>query len=90
MSVEHITVCLASLLPYVCRAYYRMSVKPITISLPDIRRYPGQNKLVIDPEQATRFALDDNGGVEFTLEDDTAILPGVELHLTALNAVTVD
>ncbi len=50
----------------------------------------GQYKLVIDPEQATRFALDYNGGVEFTLEDDTAILPGVELHLTALNAVTVD
>ncbi|MCG8459320.1 MAG: hypothetical protein MI919_23840, partial [Holophagales bacterium] len=41
----------------------------------------GTYTLRMDPTQATRFELDDEGGITVTLEDDTAILSGLKLHL---------
>jgi hypothetical protein len=41
----------------------------------------GRYRLAMDPDQATRFSLGDNGGREIVLRDDTGVLSGVELNL---------
>lgn len=42
----------------------------------------GRYTLRMDDGQARRFGFSDGGGVTVTLRDDTAVLTGVELHLT--------
>ena len=49
----------------------------------------GKYKLIIDPDQAARFHLDDNGGTEFTLKNNSFVLFGVELNLTAIKPIIV-
>ncbi len=49
----------------------------------------GRYRLRIDSRQAARFGLDDRGGVEFALADDTAVLTGVELLLVPLKTAAV-
>jgi hypothetical protein len=50
----------------------------------------GRYTLTMDPDQAARFGLHDHGGTAVSLQDDTAVLSGIELRLTEVAAPNPD